>query len=59
MDVFFIKSDEGYYGGHTGEGPGARAHWLPERKGAVVFRTRKAAQARIDELELSAEVEGY
>lgn len=60
-DIFFIKSDDGYYGGHAGEGDDARVHWLPERKGAVVFRTERSAQARVDELGISdiAEIVGY
>ncbi len=56
MDVYFIKSAEGFYSGHA---EGGKVFFIPERKGAVVFRSERSAQDRIDELKIDAEVVGY
>jgi hypothetical protein len=59
-DVFFIKTERGFYSGHRGEGAGAQVFWKPERKGSVVFRSEGEAEDRVNELNIqNAEIVGF
>lgn len=50
MDIWFIrKTTTGLF--YSGSGPGGDL-WIDTRKGAVTFRSRAAAEARIAELGL-------